>query len=255
MPTLLVLEPSATDPLGPLGSWLVGAGAELRVLRPYAGDPVPTGLIGVDGLVCLGGEMGAGDDEAHPWLPTVRGLLATAVAERVPVLGICLGAQLLALACGGSVALMAKGPEVGVRLVAKRDAAASDPLLAELPFTPDVVQFHSDEVSRLPAGATVLAVSPHCVNQAFRVGPSAWGLQFHVETTPELLRAWMDEDPAAAALVPRSQHPSSPRSPDVLAQAHVDLAEIWEPVARRFVALCANPPVERRNLLASDGQP
>ena len=249
MPTLLVLQPSATDPLGPLGTWLTGGGAELRVVRPFDGDVVPPDLDGVDGVVCLGGEMGATADEAHPWLPSVRALLTAAVAQRVPVLAICLGAQLLAVACGGSVRTMPQGPEAGVRLVAKRDAAAEDPLLSQLPFTPDVVQFHSDEVSRLPAGATVLAVSPHCANQAFRVGPSAWGLQFHVETTPELLRAWMDDEPAVAELVPRSQHPSSERSAEVLERAHVDLAETWEPVARRFVALCEHPPTARRNLL------
>lgn len=250
MPTLLVLEPSALDPIGPLGTWLSGAGAALRVVRPHAGDPVPADLTGIDGVVCLGGEMGAADDAGHPWLPAVRAVLAVAVAERVPVLAICLGAQLLALACGGGVRTMPQGPEAGVRLVAKRDAAAEDPLLSELPFTPDVVQFHSDEVSRLPAGSTLLAVSPHCTNQAFRVGPSAWGLQFHVETTPELLRVWMAEEPDVAALVPRSQHPGAEHSAEVLERAHSDLAETWGPVARRFVVLCEHPPVERRNLLA-----
>lgn len=254
MTTLLVLEPSAGDPLGPLGTWLGDAGAELRVVRPHAGDVVPGDLSGLDGVVCLGREGGAADDVTRPWLASVRAALADAVARRVPVLSLGLGAQLLALACGGSVRAMPPGPEAGVRLVAKRDAAAADPLLADLPFTPDVVQFHSEEVARLPAGSTLLAVSPHCTNQAFRVGPSAWGLQFHVETTPQRLWSWMDEEPAVAALVPRSQHRDAPRSAALLAQAHADLAETWEPVARRFVALCERPPVERLNLLATDGR-
>jgi GMP synthase-like glutamine amidotransferase len=253
--TLLVLQPSALDPLGPLEGWLTGAGAQLHLVRPFMGDAVPVELSGVDGVVCLGGEMGAADDAEHPWLPAVRAVLAAAVAQRVPVLAICLGAQVLALACGGSVRPMPQGPEAGVRLVAKRDAAAQDPLLADLPFTPDVVQFHSDEVSRLPAGATLLAVSPHCTNQAFRVGTSAWGLQFHIETSPELLRAWMDDEPEVAAVVPRSQHPCSERSAEVLERAHVDLEQTWEPVARRVVGQWEHPPVERRNLLVPDEQP
>lgn len=243
MTTLLVLQPSITDPVGPLGQWLVDAGAQLRVVRPYLGEQIPGELTGVDAVVCLGGEMSADDDAGHPWLPAIRALLARAVAEQVPVLALCLGAQLLALATGGAVRPMPQGPEVGLRLVAKRDAAATDPLLADLPFTPDVVQFHSDEVRTLPAGATLLAVSPHCTNQAFRVGPSAWGLQFHIETTPELMRQWMREDPVVAELVPAAQHDEQ-----VLTQAHLDLAETWQPVARRFVQMSEHPPVRRREL-------
>ena len=200
------------------------------------------------------GRWGAADDAEYPWLADVRALLARAVTQRVPTLAICLGAQLLALATGGGVARMAKGPEAGIRLVAKRDAAADDPLLAGLPFTPDVVQFHSDEVNRLPAGAALLAVSPHCTNQAFRVGTCAWGLQFHIETTPDLLRTWMATEPDTAELVPRSQLPDSPRSGELLARAHADLEETWQPVAARFVQLCVHPPPLRRDLpLVTDG--
>jgi len=241
--TLLVLQPSATDPLGPLADWLTGAGATLRVVRPYLDEPVPADLVGVAGVVCLGGEMSAADYAAHPWLPAVRALLGRAVAERVPVLAICLGAQLLALATGGVVATMTQGAEAGVRLVAKRDAAAADPLLGALPFTPDVVQFHSDEVTRLPAGATLLAVSAHSTNQAFRVGASAWGLQFHIETTPGLLRQWMRDEPDVAALMPPTQHDD-----DVLDRAHRDLAETWQPIAERFVQLTEHPPFGGRQL-------
>lgn len=248
MTTLLVLQPSVTDPLGPLGGWFTDAGAELVLVAPFAGDPVPTDLVGVDALVCLGGEMGAADDAEHPWLPAARALLGAAVRQRVPVLGICLGAQLLALACGGAVARMAQGPSAGVRLVAKRDAAAADPLLATLPFTPDVVTFNSDEVTRLPAGATLLAVSPQCTNQAFRIGPSAWGLQFHIETTPELLRQWMAAEPEVTATAPAAQRPDAPGSTELLELAHEDLAETWRPIAERFVQLAAHPPPATRTL-------
>ncbi len=232
MTTVLVLQPSATNPLGPMQQWLVDARAQLQVVRPWADDAVPSDLTGIDAVVCLGGEMDADDDAGFPWLVQVRALLGEVVRQRVPVLALCLGAQLLALATGGAVQTMANGPEAGMRLVAKRDAAAADPLLAALPFTPDVVQFHSSEVSRLPGNATLLAVSPHCTNQAFRVGPCAWGLQFHIETTPELVREWMAAAPEAAAVMANQD--------GMLEQGHQDVAETWEPIVARFVGLAAS---------------
>ncbi len=232
MTTVLVLQPSATNPLGPMQQWLLDAGAQLQVVRPWAGDTVPERLAGIDAVVCLGGEMDADDDAAFPWLVAVRALLGDAVGQRVPVLAICLGAQLLALATGGAVRTMTNGLEAGIRLVAKRDAAAMDPLLATLPFTPDVVQFHSAEVSRLPGNATLLAVSEHCTNQLFRVGPNAWGLQFHIETTAELVREWMACSPEVADTMAQQD--------GVLEQGHRDVAETWAPIVERFVELAAS---------------
>lgn len=232
MSTVLVLQPAEDDPLGPMHDWLVEAGADVRLVRPYTGDPVPADLAGVDALICLGGPMDADADAEHPWLVDVRALLGAAVRGGTPVLAICLGAQLLALATGGGVRRMPDGPEAGLRLVAKRDAAAADPLLGALPFTPDVMQFHSDEVHRLPADATLLAAGQHCPHQAFRVGPAAWGLQFHIETTPALVRRWMAESPETAATMPPAQH-----HPGVLEDGHADLAETWRPIVATFVEI------------------
>lgn len=182
----------------------------------------------------MGGEMGAYDDADHPWLPALRWLLAGAVARRLPVLGVCLGGQLLAVATGGAVRPGSKGPEAGTLLVAKRDAAASDPLFAQLPLTPDVIQCHHDEIHRLPPGATLLASSPQYPNQAFRVGAAGYGVQFHIETSPATVLSWVRHDSAAAAAFPRWQLDS-----DHLEQVHADMAEAWEPLAARFVALAA----------------
>src|SRR4051812_13429374 len=132
-PRLLVLQPDVSDPLGTLEEWLTAAGAELDVVRP-AEQPVPATLEGYQGLVVLGGPMGALDDLEHPWLADVRKLLSHSVAKKVPALAICLGAQLLAVATGGQVRRGPKGPEVGVMLVAKRDVAGRDPLFADLPW-------------------------------------------------------------------------------------------------------------------------
>ena len=216
-----------------LGDWLTDAGAELHVVRP-ADEQLPTDLTGYAGVVCLGGAMGATADAEHPWLAGVRDLLATAVATRTPVLAVCLGAQLLAVATGGQVATGAEGPEVGPLLVAKRDRAELDPLFAELPWTPDVLHFHYDAVTLLPPGAELLASSPRYPNQAFRVGASGYGVQFHIETTPEIVRSWADENPEAAAT-------ARPGALDVarLVEAHQAIEETWRPFAGRFVALAA----------------
>lgn len=224
---LLVVEPSDVDPVERLGEWLTQAGAQLTVCRP-AVDGVPERLDEVDGVVCMGGEMGAYDDADHPWLVALRSLLGAAVRRRLPVLGVCLGGQLLAAATGGAVRRAAGGPEAGTLLIAKRDVAAHDPLFAQLPLTPDVIQFHYDEIFRL--GATLLASSPRYANQAFRVGAAGYGLQCHIETSPATVLSWANRDTAG-------NFPPHQLDPDHLAQVHADIAQAWQPFAARFVAL------------------
>lgn len=232
------MQPSRSDPPGALGDWLSDAGAELEVVLPAERD-LPC-LDDYDALVVLGGEMGAYDDIDFPWLADVRRMLSSAVAKRLPVLAICLGAQLLAAATGGQVRPIREGPEVGTLLVAKRDVAAEDPLLGPLPLTPDVVQFHNDEFS-LPPSAQLLASSPKCDNQAFRLGDCAYGLQFHIETTPDVVLEWARRSPEMAATARPGQ-----LDPDHLEEFHADLAETWQPVAERFVRIVATPPEERK---------
>lgn len=231
---ILVLQNADDDPIGRLGDWLVAAGAELDVRRLESGDPVPERLDGYAALVALGGGMNAYDDQRWPYLPAVRERLSDALAAELPVLAVCLGAQLLAVAAGGRVSL-GTAPEYGAQLVAKRQAAATDPLFKELPITPDVIQWHVDEVVALPASAVHLAASPSCEQQAFRIGRLAWGLQFHIETTPEVVTEWARHDAAELADFDLDA---------VLARAiavHDDLAEVWQPLAQRFVEIAADP--------------
>jgi GMP synthase-like glutamine amidotransferase len=184
--------------------------------------------------------MGALDDERYPWLRKVRSLLSEAVRREIPVLAICLGAQLLAEATGGRVRAARGGPESGTLLVAKRDAAGEDPLFGSIPLTPDVLQFHQDEVVGLPPSAQLLASAPKGENQAFRVGSCAYGLQFHIETSTEIVLEWVRDEPEIAAAARAGQF-----EPDHLEAFHRDLAETWRPFAERFVELAALPPRDR----------
>lgn len=230
-PRLLVIEPDENDPLGPLGDWLADAGAELDLRGPA---DLPENTTGYDGIVCLGGHMGATDDFDFPWLADVRRLLAEATTRQLPTLAICLGAQLLAVATGGHVTNGPDGPEVGPLLVAKRDVGWQDPLFADLPFMPDVMQFHSDIVERLPANSALLAAATLYPNQAFRVGRCAYGLQFHIETTTELVERWAANAPDTAEFA----RPGD-LDHDRLVQVHADLEETWRPFAAQFVKLAA----------------
>ncbi len=220
-----------------LGDWLTEAGVALEVVHPYAGEDLPSELDGYAGLLVLGGPQAAyADDHGEPgasWLPATKALLRAAVTAGVPTLAICLGAQLLAEALGGQVRPGSSGPEIGARLVARRDVAAQDELFGLVPFTPDVLQWHDDEIAELPPGAVLLASSPMYANQAFRVGERAWGLQFHIETTPEQVAAWAEEtrDRLTALGIDVDR---------AVAQAvavHPDLEEVWRPVAQRFAAI------------------
>jgi GMP synthase-like glutamine amidotransferase len=232
---LLVVQNAADDPIGPLGEWLTAAGLTLDVRDAERGDSLPGALDEFGGLLVLGGGMSADDDERAPWLPVVRALLAEAIAGEVPTLAVCLGAQLLAVALGGRVGPNPDGPEFGAQLVAKRANSATDPLFRDLPITPDVIQWHYDAVLELPPSAALLASSPVCEVQAFRAGRVAWGIQFHIETTPSIVRQWAAEDAAAVdgydvdAILDRSD------------TVHADIEETWRPFAAAFAAVVADP--------------
>jgi GMP synthase (glutamine-hydrolysing) len=231
---LLVVVPSESDPSARLGDWLRNAGLELDERHVRAGDDLPDTLDGYDGLLVLGGPQSANDSaEQSPELVGVRDLLSQALSADLPTLAICLGAQLLADVGGGTVRVGVEGPEVGATLVAKRDAADKDPVFGPLPLSPDVIQWHHDEISTLPAGATLLAGNPHYANQAFRVGRNVYGLQFHIETTPEIVRAWAESDPVGIAASPHDLETICARAAD----SHLDVEDVWAPFAGRFAEL------------------
>lgn len=190
---VLVVEHQQDAGIGHLGDRLRDHGIELEIVGPDTGKSVPDTLENVDGLVVLGGSMGPTDDEVAPWLPATRLLLSEAVAQELPTLGICLGAQLLATATGGHVRTNPKGPEVGLQSVTLTEAASTDPLLGGLESSLPVVQWHWLEAETLPEDAQVLATSPACRNQAYRLGERAWGVQFHPEALGQAARDWAAE--------------------------------------------------------------
>lgn len=231
-----MIENDPTDDVRRLGRWLTDEGLELVTVRPHAGEPLPDRLEGYAALVVLGGQQHAYPDPDQigaEWLPGCESLLRHAVRHRVPTLAICLGAQLLATAHGGEVAPAGAGPEIGPALVARRDAAGDDPLFARVPFTPDVIAWHHDEITELPAGAVLLAASTHYPHQAFRIGPAAWGLQFHIEPDVDMVTHWAGSTPALLAQLGRDPEEVIAASAAVMD----DLVEVWHPFASRFAAL------------------
>ena len=177
--------------------------------------------------------MGPAEDEQCPWLPVVRARMREAVDAAVPLFGICLGAQLLSLACGGVVRRGVNGPELGVLDIELHHDAFFDPVFGQLRPNAPVVQWHWEEIASVPPGAAVLAGSALYANQVFRVGDRAWGVQGHPEVTADIAAAWARED--SPLLV------AAGRSPDELVaevRAHeAALAATWRPVAEAFARL------------------
>lgn len=191
LPVVLVIEHEADAPLGRFAPWFAAAGCATEVRRPACGDALPPDLQAYAGLVVLGGSPAAWEDDVAPWLPQTRALIRLGVQDRVPTLGLCLGAQLMALALGGRVERGAAGWECGVFTVYPAAAGASDPLVGHLPDAGlPAAQWHSDVVVELPVGATLLVTGSTYENQVFAVGDRAWGVQFHPEVTVADFCTW-----------------------------------------------------------------
>ena len=185
---LLVFQHISIEHPGIFRDFLDADGIEWRAVELDAGEAIPD-LADYDALMVMGGPMDVWEHEAHPWLAAEKRAIGEAVARAMPLLGVCLGHQLLAEALGGRVGPMGT-PEVGIREVELTAAGAEDPLFAGLDARVQCLQWHSSEVMTLPADAVALASSPACAVQAFLVGECAYGLQYHVELTPATVPEW-----------------------------------------------------------------
>lgn len=202
-PVLFLIQIEIEGP-GRIADCLRQRGLPSEEVHLYRGDPLPDSPKPYSAVVPLGGPMNVYEEERYPFLRDEDRLLRRALAEELPVLGLCLGAQLLAKAAGAKVR---KNPtaEIGWMDVDILPEGQADPLFSGLPTRLPVFQWHGDTFE-LPEGAEWLASSPRCTHQAFRLGRRAYGLQFHLEVTPAMVIEWTE-----AYLEDLRRHDDAPR--------------------------------------------
>lgn len=176
--------------LGSIESWIQSRGFVSVCTRLWADDPMPQPA-DVEFLIVMGGPMSVNDERTFPWLRGEKEIVRAVIDREKPVLGVCLGAQMIASAMGAEV-FKGQEPEIGWMPVEKTGESESSPfaLRESLP----VFQWHG-ETFDLPTGAIRLASSRVCQNQAFLLGRTVVGLQFHLETTPESAAALVENCP------------------------------------------------------------
>lgn len=229
---ILVVEHEAGAPAALLGEWLEDAGAELDVRRPYAGEELPETLDAHDGLLVLGGSMGAHDDADHAWLAPTKALVRAAADRAVPALGVCLGHQLAAAALGGRSQKNPRGQQLGLLEVGWTDEAGDDPLLGPVVTSgARGLHWNDDVVEELPGGAVVLARASGGEVQAARWASSVWGVQLHPEVDEAVVRGWHEQD--------ADRHAEGVAEPVLreVGAARAELEATWRPLAASFVDL------------------
>jgi GMP synthase (glutamine-hydrolysing) len=192
---VLVLQHVACEGPGAIGGVLQRHGVRLRIVHAYAGESVPATLAPARALVVMGGPMGVYEADRYPHLRDELRLIEHALHRSAPVLGVCLGSQLLAAALGARV-YPSGGKEIGWYRVDLTDAATSDGLFGGLPRSFTALHWHGD-IFDLPSGAVRLAASAMTERQAFRYGDDAYGLLFHLEASrpqlEQMVTAFADE--------------------------------------------------------------
>ena len=186
--TILILRHMPQETGGTLESALTGAGLEVRYIDLFNETPQRLPLDEASGLVVLGGPMNVDEVDRYPFLKFDVEWIRQAMEAEMPLLGICLGAQLIAKALGAKV-YKNRVKEIGWYPIQWRLAAGDDRLFARS-GSDTVFQWHGDTFD-LPAGAVWLASGSSCQNQAFRWGANAYALQFHIEMTAAMIEAWI----------------------------------------------------------------
>ncbi len=190
MKTVLLLQHVPHEGPGNLSPLLQTAGFRIHTLKFWRDAEIEPTPQAYDGLVVMGGPMGVYDADKYRHLAWEKKAIEHAVKNNLPVLGICLGAQLIAHALGARV-YPSGTKEIGWYDLAPTAAAQEDPLFHHLKATEKVFQWHGDTFD-LPDGAVHLAFSPLCINQAFRYGHKVYGLQFHLEVDSAMIEAWLE---------------------------------------------------------------
>ena len=239
MPTILVIEHVPHERLGALAVPLTQAGHRVVSWHAYDSTAARPTLRGIQGLIVMGGPQSVDEQARHPFLKDELVLLRAALEAALPILGICLGAQLLAAALGARVT---KNPqkEIGWYPIMREPGADGDPLCEPFGQTETVFQWHGDTFA-LPKDATRLFSSPLCQEQAFRWGDRVYGLQFHVEVTEAMIRAWM-HTPVNKAELASLRGVIDPMAIRRQSPQHIArLQELSSHVATTFGALITSP--------------
>ena len=188
------------DPEVPLGNYaqaLNAFGVNYRTVSAFAGESLPS-VESCAGLVVLGGAMGVHETAKHPFLLEVKGLIRDCLAQDIPYLGLCLGGQLLAEVAGARV-ISNRWEESGTLPVHLTAEGEASPLFNGIPTPFFSFQWHHDSFD-IPEGGTLLASSPACPHQAFSLGSTAFGLQFHPEMLDTVIDDWCRWEPATLAV-------------------------------------------------------
>lgn len=199
---VLVVVNAANAPSGLVSARIAARGGAMVEIAPHAeGESLPGTPRGFDALVVLGGAQDAWDDAGFPAFAAIRALMRSFDAQGLPVLAICLGAQLLAQAHGAAVRRMESGFARGLTPMRALPPPVGVPdLIAAAGSAPLLTSWHRDTFD-LPEGASLLLTSETCAHEAFHVGRASFGFQCHIEATPEIVGGWIanSRDPAAVA--------------------------------------------------------
>jgi GMP synthase-like glutamine amidotransferase len=231
MPRVTCFQHIDCEGPGTLGTILKSKKVELQILKPFQGDAVPEKL--GDGLVVLGGPMGVYEENQFPWMTAELNAIRKCLSENIPILGVCLGSQMLAHAAGAQV-FRGAVPEVGWYPVALTPEGRLDPLFLGIPPEFEAFHWHGDTFT-LPPNSTRLAGSAYTPNQIYKLGGNAYGFQCHLEVTEEMINSWASI--YAKELTPQGGPILPSRIENQLSQNAEALGKISEKVFSRFAAL------------------